>query len=70
MTSERKAFKVVFNLISEDVITEKEAFALMEGIFAQNIIQIPTPVPYIPETENSTEDTPKQIEVTGFLPAK
>lgn len=67
MSTEKKAFKVVYGLIMDNLITEKEAFNLVEGIFEQKIFQVPFPVPQQEEkTENPQEEVPKRIEVAGF----
>lgn len=67
MSTEKKAFKVVYNLIVDGLITEKEAYSLVEGIFAQTILQVPIPVPQAEEkTENPPEEPPKHTEVAGF----
>lgn len=67
MSAEKKAFKVVYNLIIDNLLTEKEAFNLVEGIFEQKILQIPVPIPQ-DSPENPSEDTAKTIEVQGFAP--
>ena len=67
MSTEKKAFKVVYSLIVDGLITEKEAYSLVEGIFEQKILQVPIPVPQPEEkTENPQEEPPKQTEVKGF----
>lgn len=65
MSSEKKAFKVVYGLIMDNLITDKEAYSLCEAIFQQNILQVPIPVPQIEEQED-TPQTASQIEVAGF----
>lgn len=65
MKTERKAFKVVYGLIVDNLLTEKEAYDLCEGIFEQKILQVPIPIPEITEEKDTTPTVP-QIEVTGF----
>lgn len=71
MRTELKAFKVVYGLIMDNLITEKEAFNLVEGIFEKEYY--PVPVPTAVESinqENPPEDTTKKIEevkVRGFV---
>lgn len=69
MSSEKKAFKVVYGLILDNLITEKEAFNLVESIFEQKILQIPVPIPQ-DSPENPEEEAAKTIEVQGFAPLK
>lgn len=71
MSTEKKAFKVVYNLIIDGAITEKEAFNLLEGIFEKEYypVAVPTAVESINQ-ENPPEDTTKKIEevtVRGFV---
>lgn len=70
MSPEKKAFKVVYNLIVENLITEKESFNLIEGIFSKEYypVAVPTQMETITQ-ENPPEDTSKKIEevkVKGF----
>lgn len=65
MTTKKKSFKVVYSLIVDGVLSEKEAYNLIEGIFDREVMQIPVPVPTI-EEENPVEEAPKQTEVKGF----
>lgn len=70
MRTELKAFKVVYGLIMDNLITEKEAFNLVEGIFEKEYY--PVPVPTSPDniTQNPQEETTKKIEevtVRGFV---
>lgn len=70
MSSSKKAFKVVYNLIVEGVLTEKEAYNIIEGIFEKEYF--PVPVPTSPDniTQNQQEETTKKIEevtVRGFV---
>ena len=67
MSKEKKAFKVVYNLIIDNLITEKEAFSLVEGIFEQKILQIPVPIPQ-ESPENPEEEPVNNVEVKGFAP--
>lgn len=67
MSTEKKAFKVVYSLIMDNLITEKEAFSLVEGIFEQKILQIPVPIPQ-DSLENPEQETAKTVEVQGFAP--
>lgn len=67
MSTEKKAFKVVYGLIIDNLLTEKEAFNLVEGIFAKELIQIPVPIlPDEGQQENLIEEASKQVEVKGF----
>lgn len=63
----KKSFKVVYNLIIDGAITEKEAFNLVEGIFEQKILQIPVPIPQESQ-ENPEEEPVNNVEVKGFAP--
>lgn len=67
MTTKKKSFKVVYNLILDGVLSEKEAYNLIEGIFDREVMQIPVPVPTI-EEENTQEsgDNKEEITVKGF----
>ena len=71
MAPEKKAFKVVYGLIIDNLLTEKEAFNLIEGIFQKEYY--PVPVPTAVESinqENPQEEAPKKIEevkVRGFV---
>lgn len=68
MSSEKKAFKVVYNLIVDRVITEKEAFNIIEGIFQKEYYPVPVPTPVDTlNQENPPEEVTKQIEVKGFV---
>lgn len=67
MSTEKKAFKVVYGLILDNLITEKEAFSLVEGIFEQKILQIPVPIPQ-ESPENPEEEPVNNVEVKGFAP--
>ena len=71
MSSEKKAFKVVYNLIIDGAITEKEAFNLVEGIFEKEYypVAVPTQMETITQ-ENPPEEATKKIEevtVRGFV---
>ena len=70
MRSERKAFKVVYELIMDGVVTEKEAFNLIEGIFEKEYY--PVPVPTVIDQENPTEKSTDNMGfmVKGFAPLK
>lgn len=67
MTTKKKSFKVVYNLIVDGVLAEKEAYNLIEGIFDREVMQIPVPVPTI-EEENPQEsgNNKEEITVKGF----
>lgn len=64
MTTERRAFKPLFKMISDGNITEKEAYDIACGIFSVTIQYVPAP--YIPE-ENPAPEQSKEIEVKGFI---
>lgn len=63
MQLERKAFKTVFNLIKNNQLDEKEAYTLVEAIFAINYQYVPVPTPIT--TEEKPVEVP--IEVKGFV---
>lgn len=65
MQLEKKAFKTVFNLIKSNQLDEKEAYTLVEAIFAINYQYVPVPTPI---TTEEKEDKPVEvpIEVKGF----
>ena len=65
MTTKKKSFKVVYNLILDGVLSEKEAYNLIEGIFDREVMQIPVPIPTA-ETENPMEEPVNNVEVKGF----
>lgn len=65
MSTEKKAFKVVYGLIMDNLVTEKEAFNLIEGIFAKEYYPVPVPTPVDLDQDNQQEQV-QQIEVAGF----
>lgn len=65
MRTTKKAFKIVYNLILDGLLAEKEAYTLVEGLFDKEVVQIPVPIPTI-EEENPADEPPKQTEVKGF----
>lgn len=68
MTTERKAFRALFRMISDGQITEKEAFDLAEAVFAISIQYVPVPSSVTEEPTINIEATPPSVEVKGFLP--
>lgn len=64
MRTTKKAFKIVYDLISDGLLTEKEAYTLVEGLFEKEVVQIPVPIPTI-EEENPADDTMKDIATTN-----
>lgn len=60
MTNEKKTFRVVYTLIQQNKLTEKEAFTLVESIFNPKIEYVPVSLPEPEPTENP-------VEVQGFL---
>lgn len=71
MRSEKKAFKVVYELIADGVITDKEAFNLVEGIFEKEYYPVPVPT-VMDNEENPTEKSTDNMGfmVKGFAPLK
>lgn len=67
MRTTKKAFKIVYTLILDGLLTEKEAYTLVEGLFDKEVVQIPVPIPTV-EEENPADDTIKTVEVQGFAP--
>ncbi len=65
MSTEKKAFKVVYGLIMDNLVTEKEAFNLIEGIFAKEYYPVPVPTAIDTNQDNQQEQV-QQIEVAGF----
>lgn len=65
MTLEKKAFRTVYRLIQNGQIDEKEAYGLVEAIFAINYQYVPVPTPI---TTEEKEDKPVEVpvEVKGF----
>ena len=67
MTTKKKAFKVIYNLIVDGVLAEKEAYNLIEGIFDREVMQIPVPVPtQVDLDQDNQQEQIQQIEVAGF----
>ena len=60
----KKAFRHIYNLIYEGVLSEKEAYDLIVGVFEKEYY--PVPVPTVVQ-ENPIEEPAKQVEVRGFV---
>lgn len=73
MSPEKKAFKVVYGLIMDNLVTEKEAYNLIEGIFQKEYypVAVPTPIEALNQ-ENPPEQPTNNVDVKvqGFAPLK
>lgn len=70
MTLEKKAFRTVYRLIKNGQIDEKEAYGLVEAIFAINYQYVPVPTPITSQEDSVTDDSYSTVEVQGFAPLK
>lgn len=66
MSSEKKAFKVVYGLIKENLLAEKDAYSLIDGIFQKEYYPVAVPNPIDVTSQENQQEQVKQIEVAGF----
>ena len=70
MTVERKAFKALYNLISEGKTSEKEAFDIACGIFSINFQYVPTYITQEEQTPTLIEENQTSHRMTDWLEGK
>lgn len=71
MTTEKKGFKVIYDLIQQKKITYREAYNLTEAVFAQTFVPTPFPVTddtpqYVFDGTQTEEPQTNEITVRGF----
>lgn len=66
MKTKKKAFNILYNLIANQQLTNKEAYDIADAIFEVEFYPVAVPNPIDVTAQENQQEQVKQIEVAGF----